>query len=151
MVGFRFRAAFQDVLTDSRANAAASDFIRKKIKEVVKDPEVAQKLVPTDHGFATKRPPIDTNYFETFNRDNVSLVDLKSEPIVEVTGKGVRTSRQEYELDVMVFATGFDALTGTLLNLNITGSKGVALKEAWAEGPQYVSGSARHLSFPICS
>jgi cation diffusion facilitator CzcD-associated flavoprotein CzcO len=134
--GLRFRASFRDILTDGNANAAASDFIRRKIKEIVKDPEMARKLTPSDHGFATKRPPIDTHYFETFNRDNVSLVDLKDEPIVEITRNGVRTARQEYELDVIVFATGFDALTGALLNLNITGSNGLTLNEAWVAGPR---------------
>ncbi|MFX8327759.1 NAD(P)/FAD-dependent oxidoreductase, partial [Acinetobacter baumannii] len=81
--GLRFRATFTDILSSTEANATASDFLRRKIREVVKDPEVARKLNPTDQGFATKRPPIDTHYFETFNRDNVRLVDLKSEPIVE--------------------------------------------------------------------
>ncbi|CEJ10299.1 Phenylacetone monooxygenase [bacterium YEK0313] len=133
--GLRFRAIFRDILTDAKANDTASDFIRAKIKEVVKNQAVAEMLTPRDHGFATKRPPIDTAYFETFNRDNVLLVDLKAEPIVEITPNGIRTSRREYELDVLVFATGFDALTGPLLKLNITGSGGTALKDAWAAGP----------------
>jgi cation diffusion facilitator CzcD-associated flavoprotein CzcO len=102
----------------------------------VKDPEVAERLTPRDHGFATKRPPIDTDYFETFNRDNVLLVDLKREPIVEVTPRGIRTNEREYELDIIVFATGFDALTGPLLSLNIEGEKGLTLRQAWAEGPR---------------
>ena len=134
--GLRFRATFNDILTSSEANAAASDFIRRKIREVVKDPEVARLLTPLDHGFATKRPPIDTGYFETFNRDNVSLVDLKAEPIVAITETGIRTSKRHYDLDIIVFATGFDALTGPLLKLNITGAQGTALKDAWAAGPR---------------
>lgn len=134
--GLRFRASFRDILTDSGANKAASDFIRRKIKEVVKDPDMARKLTPSDHGFATKRPPIDTRYFETFNRDNVALVDIKDEPIIEITETGLRTSHRDYALDVIVFATGFDALTGALLNLNITGSNGLTLNEAWAAGPR---------------
>jgi len=134
--GLRFRAAFSDVLQSEKANEAASEFLRRKIGEVVKDPMVAETLTPRDHGFATKRPPIDTNYFETYNRDNVLLVDLKAEPIVEITPKGIRTEKREYELDIIVFATGFDALTGPLLSLNITGAKGHALKEAWAAGPR---------------
>lgn len=134
--GLRFRATFTDILSSTEANATASDFLRRKIREVVKDPEVARKLIPTDHGFATKRPPIDTHYFETFNRDNVRLVDLKSEPIVEVTQTGIRTTEREYPLDIIVFATGFDAMTGALLNLNITGAQGHALKDAWAAGPR---------------
>ncbi|MDX2203613.1 MAG: NAD(P)/FAD-dependent oxidoreductase [Hyphomicrobiaceae bacterium] len=134
--GLRFRATFTDILSDSRANATASDFIRRKIRQVVKDPEVARKLTPTDHGFATKRPPIDTEYFETFNRDNVLLVDLKNEPIVEITATGIRTTKQHYDLDIIVFATGFDALTGPLLGLNIAGAQGFPLREAWAAGPR---------------
>lgn len=134
--GLRFRATFSDVLSNAKANDTASNFLRRKIKEVVKDPKIAEMLTPHDHGFATKRPPIDTNYFETFNRDNVDLVDIKREPIVEVMDKGIRTTEREYELDIIVFATGFDALTGPLLALNIAGSKGYELKEAWATGPR---------------
>ncbi|MDY7573066.1 NAD(P)/FAD-dependent oxidoreductase [Actimicrobium sp. CCI2.3] len=134
--GLRFRASFKDILADNKANETASDFIREKIAEIVKNPELLEKLTPRDHGFATKRPPIDSGYFETFNRDNVSLIDLKAEPIVQVTEKGIRTTKQEYELDIIVFATGFDAFTGPLLRLNLTGSHGYALKEAWAAGPR---------------
>ncbi|MGA0598236.1 flavin-containing monooxygenase [Enterovirga sp. CN4-39] len=134
--GLRFRASFSDILLSQAANDTASDFLRRKIREVVKDPEVAERLTPRDHGFATKRPPIDTNYFETFNRDNVLLVDLKEEPIVEITPRGIRTTKGEYELDIIVFATGFDALTGPLLSLNIEGEEGQPLRKAWAEGPR---------------
>lgn len=134
--GLRFRASFKDILQDAKANETASDFLREKIAGIVKDPKIVEMLTPRDHGFATKRPPIDSGYFETFNRDNVLLVDLKAEPIVEVTEKGIRTTKQEYELDIIVFATGFDALTGPLLKLNLTGSHGYKLKEAWAAGPR---------------
>jgi cation diffusion facilitator CzcD-associated flavoprotein CzcO len=134
--GLRFRASFGDILQDTKANGTASDFIRRKIKEVVKDPKIADMLTPHDHGFATKRPPIDSGYFETFNRDNVLLVDVKAEPIVEVTANGIRTIKSEYELDIIVFATGFDALTGALVNLNISGSRGHQLKDAWSGGPR---------------
>jgi cation diffusion facilitator CzcD-associated flavoprotein CzcO len=134
--GLRFRASFSDILQNVKANDTASDFIRQKIQEVVKDPALAEMLTPRDHGFATKRPPIDTGYFETFNRDNVQLVDLKAEPIVEVTPNGIRTANREYKLDIIVFATGFDALTGPLVNLNISGSQGYQLKEAWSGGPR---------------
>jgi cation diffusion facilitator CzcD-associated flavoprotein CzcO len=134
--GLRFRASFRDILQDMKANETASNFLREKIPEIVRDRQVAEMLTPRDHGFATKRPPIDSGYFETFNRDNVLLVDLKAEPIVELTRKGIRTTRKEYELDIIVFATGFDALTGPLLNLNIIGSQGCELKEAWAAGPR---------------
>lgn len=133
--GLRFRASFADILANVEANGTASNFIRHKIKEVVNDPKVADMLTPHDHGFATKRPPIDTGYFETFNRNNVQLVDVKAEPIVRLTENGIQTAAREYNLDIIVFATGFDALTGPLLNLNISGSKGYALKEAWSAGP----------------
>lgn len=134
--GLRFRAAFRDLLLDKAANETASEFIRGKIRSIVKDPEVAAKLTPTDHLFATKRPPIDTDYFETFNRANVLLVDLKAEPIEAIVPEGVRTSATTYPLDVIVFATGFDALTGPLIALDIRGSGGHSLKDAWADGPR---------------
>lgn len=133
--GLRFRASFSDILQNAEANLTASDFLRAKIKEVVKDPAVAEMLTPHDHGFATKRPPIDSFYFETFNRENVQLVDIKAEPIVEITATGIRTTKGDYPLDIIVFATGFDALTGPLVNLNITGTDGHKLKDEWAAGP----------------
>jgi cation diffusion facilitator CzcD-associated flavoprotein CzcO len=134
--GLRFRASFRDILENTQANDTASNFIRKKITGIIQDPVIAEMLTPRDHGFATKRPPIDSGYFETFNRDNVSLVDLKAEPIVEITENGIRTTMQDYDLDIIVFATGFDAFTGPLLKLNITGSQSYKLKEAWANGPR---------------
>jgi cation diffusion facilitator CzcD-associated flavoprotein CzcO len=134
--GLRFRGTFRDILVDKDANETASEFIRAKISSIVKDPEVAAKLTPTDHPFASKRPPIDTDYYVTFNRDNVLLVDLKASPIEEIVPDGVRTSDATYPLDIIVFATGYDALTGPLLALDIRGSEGRPLKEAWATGPR---------------
>ncbi|WP_276122451.1 flavin-containing monooxygenase [Pararhizobium qamdonense] len=134
--GLRFRASYKDLLQDKAANDTASEFIREKIRQVVKDPETAEKLTPRDHPFASKRPPIDTNYFETFNRDNVSLVDVKTTPIVEITEAGIKTSDAEYPLDVIIFATGFDAMTGSLLKIDIRGVGGRSLKETWATGPR---------------
>ena len=134
--GLRFRAAFSDLLRDKAANDTASEFLRAKIRAIVKDPATAEKLVPKDHPFATKRPPIDSGYFETFNRDNVALVDLKATPIVEITEDGIRTSDADYPLDVIVFATGFDALTGPLLAMDIRGRNGRSLREDWAAGPR---------------
>jgi cyclohexanone monooxygenase len=134
--GLGFRASFNDLLKNLAANETASDFIRRKIRAVVKDPAVAAMLTPTDHPFASKRPPVDTNYFETFNRPNVTLVDVKVAPIREVTARGLRTSAAEYELDIIVFATGFDALTGPLLAIDITGQNGRRLREDWAAGPR---------------
>jgi cation diffusion facilitator CzcD-associated flavoprotein CzcO len=102
----------------------------------VKDPETAEKLANIDHPYAAKRPPIDTDYFETFNRDNVALVDVRAEPIEEITPRGIRTHTAEYPLDIIVFATGFDAMTGTLLRMDIRGRDGLTLKQAWEAGPK---------------
>ena len=133
--GLRFRAAVRDVLTDTEVNDAASDFIRTKIHETVHDAAVAEALSPRDHPFATKRPPIDTDYFATYNRPNVSLVDVRADPIAEITPDGVRlASGARHPLDVLVFATGFDALSGPLLRLGLRGSDGRSLADAWAEG-----------------
>ena len=134
--GLRFRGTFNDLLRDQAANETASAFIRSKIRAVVTDPIKAEILTPKDHPYASKRPPIDSHYFETFNRDNVDLVDLKATPIVAITPTGVRTSEADYPLDVLVFATGFDALTGPLLAIDIRGRGGRALRDDWAAGPQ---------------
>ncbi|TCZ66606.1 flavin-containing monooxygenase [Roseicella aquatilis] len=135
--GLQFRAAFRDLLLDRRANDTAAEFLKAKIREIVKDPETAAKLADIDHPYAAKRPPIDTDYFETYNRDNVTLVDVRSNPIECVTPDGIRLrDGTEYPLDIIVFATGFDAMTGPLLRLNITGRDGLALREAWAAGPR---------------
>jgi cation diffusion facilitator CzcD-associated flavoprotein CzcO len=133
--GLRFRAVFADLLRNKAANDTAAEFIRAKIRSIVKDPATAAKLTPTDHPFATKRPPIDTHYFETFNRDNVALVDVKATPIIEATPEGLATSDAQYPLDVIVFATGFDALTGPLLAMDIRGSNNRSLRQDWAAGP----------------
>ncbi len=135
--GFRFVAeSFADITIDEFANETASNYIRDKISEMVKDQDVAKLLMPFDHPYATKRPPIDTDYYDTYNRDNVSLVDVRSAPIVEITNKGVKTEDNEYELDAIVFATGFDAMTGSLLKMNIKGVGGMRLEEAWEAGPR---------------
>jgi len=135
--GFSFLwATFNDILLNLDANKTAADFIRGKIRETVKDPEVAALLSPTDHPYGSKRPPIDTDYFETYNRDNVELVDVRENPIVEITPGGLRTASGEYELDVLVFATGFDAMTGSLLKIDIRGVAGQTLAEKWAGGPR---------------
>ena len=132
----RFRAAFRDLLTDKAANDTAADFIRAKIREIVKDPATAAKLSDFDHPYAAKRPPIDTDYFETFNRDNVKLVDVRAAPIEEITPQGIRTRDAEYPLDIIVFATGFDGMTGSLLRMDIRGRDGLPLTKAWAAGPR---------------
>jgi cation diffusion facilitator CzcD-associated flavoprotein CzcO len=133
--GLQFRATFRDLLADKAANDTAAEFIREKIRQVVKDPATAEKLSAIDHPYAAKRPPIDTHYFETFNRDNVALVDLRATPIREITPRGIRTSDREYPLDIIVFATGFDAMTGAFLRMDIRGRNGLPLAEAWAAGP----------------
>ena len=134
--GLQFRAAFQDILTDKAANETAAEFIRAKIRGIVKDPETAAKLTDFDHPFAAKRPPIDTEYFETFNRPNVSLVDVRASPIERITPRGIKTRDAEHGLDIIVFATGFDAMTGPLLRMDIRGRGGRPLREAWEAGPR---------------
>jgi cation diffusion facilitator CzcD-associated flavoprotein CzcO len=134
--GLQFRGTFHDLLTDRAANDTAAEFIKTKIRSIVQDPKTAAVLADIDHPYAAKRPPIDTNYFETFNRDNVELVDLRATPIERITPLGIRTSAREYPLDIIVFATGFDAMTGPLLRLDIRGRDGLRLADAWAAGPR---------------
>ena len=134
--GLQFRGTFRDLVVNKEANDTASTFLRNKIHEIVKDPATAAKLADIDHPYAAKRPPIDTDYFEAFNRENVDLVDIKATPIQEITPRGIRTSAAEYALDIIVFATGFDAMTGPLLHLNIQGRDGFKLKDSWAAGPR---------------
>ena len=134
--GLQFRSEFGDITTDLAANATAAEFIIRKIRQIVTDPEKARLLSDIDHPYAAKRPPIDSGYFEAFNSDHVTLVDVKTHPIEAITPTGIRTGAAEYALDVIVFATGFDAMTGPLLRLNITGRDGVTLRDAWAAGPQ---------------
>jgi cation diffusion facilitator CzcD-associated flavoprotein CzcO len=134
--GLQFRATFGDLLVDKAANDTASAFIKNKIREIVKDPVTAAKLADIDHPYAAKRPPIDTDYFETFNRDNVTLVDIKAAPIERITPLGIRTREAEYRLDIIVFATGFDAMTGPLLRIDIRGRGARSLAQAWSAGPR---------------
>ena len=134
--------SYYDLIIDKEANDTAAEFVRDKIRETVDDPEVAEALLPTDHPIATKRPCLDTGYFETFNRENVSLVNLRKTPITEVTPQGVRTSEDHYEFDAIVFATGFDAMTGALTGVDIRGARGTQLAEKWAEGPRTYLGLA---------
>jgi cyclohexanone monooxygenase len=128
--------SYRDLLADPNANQLAADFVREKIRAAVKDPEVARKLTPTGYPIGTKRLPLDSEYFETFNRDNVELVDLRESPIEEIVVNGIRTRDHTYELDAIVFATGFDALTGPLIRLGIRGRGGQALEVKWSHGPQ---------------
>jgi cation diffusion facilitator CzcD-associated flavoprotein CzcO len=134
--GLQFRATFKDLLSDLAANETAASFIKSKIHQIVRDPATAALLANIDHPYAAKRPPIDSNYFETFNRDNVTLVDARRAPIQRVTRTGIQTSDADYPLDIIVFATGFDAMTGPLLRIDIRGRDGLALRDAWAAGPR---------------
>jgi cation diffusion facilitator CzcD-associated flavoprotein CzcO len=135
--GFKFLfGSFYDILINEEANTTAAEFIRSKIREIVRDPDLAEVLAPKDHPYGSKRPPIDSGYFATFNRDNVTLVDLRATPIEEITENGVRTTAAEHELDVIVFATGFDAMTGALLKIDIRGRDGLSLRDKWAAGPR---------------
>ncbi|WP_042463135.1 flavin-containing monooxygenase [Neobacillus dielmonensis] len=126
---------FGDLGFGEQANETAQEFIRAKIRQIVRDQKTADKLMPK-YIYGTKRPIIDTDYFETYNRDNVTLVDIKAEPIEEITPTGLRTAEADYELDMIVFATGFDAMTGPFFKMDIRGRGGVSLKEKWAGGAQ---------------
>lgn len=131
---------FRDVLTDPSANQLLSDFVASKIRARVADPATAELLVPKDHGFGTRRVPLETNYYEAFNQPNVHLVDLNTAPLTEITAAGVRTEGGEYPLDVIVYATGFDAITGAFDRIAITGTGGITLGERWAPEPATVLG-----------
>jgi cation diffusion facilitator CzcD-associated flavoprotein CzcO len=127
--------AYKDLAVDQAANDTAKRWIHRKIHDIVADPQVADDLSP-DYPVGTKRPCLDTNYYETYNRSNVHLVNLRRTPLVEVTEKGIRTSEREYEFDAIVYATGFDAMTGALTNVDIRGRDGLSLKETWSAGPR---------------
>jgi cyclohexanone monooxygenase len=145
--GFRFMLTFGDLVVNPETNEKVSEFIRDKIRETVDDPELAEKLVPRDHYYATKRPPLHTDYYETYNKDNVSLVDVTETPIERITPNGIRTSDTEREFDMIVYATGFDAMTGTLLQMDIQGRDGLTLDEKWSDGPKTYLGLGVH-GFP---
>jgi len=134
--GLQYRATFRDLLVDKRANDTAAEFLKQRIREIVKDPATADLLANIDHPFAAKRPPIDTDYFETFNRENVALVDVRADPIEAITPDGLRTGKRSFKLDTLVFATGFDAMTGTMLAIDIRGRGGRDLRSAWQAGPR---------------
>jgi cation diffusion facilitator CzcD-associated flavoprotein CzcO len=132
-----FMVSFNDLLTDAESNEIVGDFVREKIRQKVSDPEVAALLTPTDHHLATKRLCVDSNYFETFNRDNVSLINIRPNPIAKITPRGIQLENgDEYELDSIVFAVGYDAMTGSLLRVDIKGRGGRSLREDWSEGPR---------------
>ena len=140
--GTNFMYAFTDIATNEGANAIAAEFVRRKIGEIVENPATADRLMPRDYPIGTKRICVDTDYYATFNRRNVSLIDLREAPIEEITAEGIRTRDAAYPLDAIVFATGFDAITGALLAMDIRGVGGTSLHEKWAEGPRAYLGVA---------
>ena len=133
--GFGFLASFADLTIDKSANDTAAEFVRDKIRSIVADPATAELLTP-EQVIGCKRLCLDSGYFETFNRDNVRLVDIRANPIDEITPDGIRAGGEHFELDAIVFATGFDAMTGALLAMDIRGTDGGSLRDAWAAGPR---------------
>ncbi|HEU5377994.1 MAG TPA: NAD(P)/FAD-dependent oxidoreductase [Ktedonobacteraceae bacterium] len=134
--GVQALGVFSDVGINLQANAYLADFVRSKIAEIVQNSETARLLMPHDHPIGSKRICVDTEYYETYNRANVTLVDVRASPIEEITPTGLRTRAADYSLDAIVFATGFDAMTGALFKVDIRGTNGQALKEKWAAGPR---------------
>jgi cyclohexanone monooxygenase len=145
--GFEFFTAFADLRENEATSEKVGEFVRNKIRETVDDPETAEKLVPTDHYIGTKRPPQFTDYYGAFNREHVSLVDVTENPIERITPDGIRTAGGHHDFDVIIYATGFDAVTGALLGMDIEGRDGVTLEEKWSDGPRTYLGLAVH-GFP---
>jgi cation diffusion facilitator CzcD-associated flavoprotein CzcO len=128
---------FRDILVDEKANALISEFIANKIRQRVKNPAVAEKLIPRDHGFGARRVPLESGYFEAYNRDNVELVDVIDDEQIEcITPNGVKTSAKERAFDILIYATGFDGVTGAFDRMDIRGKDGLQLRDAWADGPR---------------
>ncbi|WP_339635807.1 NAD(P)/FAD-dependent oxidoreductase [uncultured Sneathiella sp.] len=127
---------FRDVLVDQDANDTISEFVAKKIRERVKAPEIAEKLIPTNHGFGTRRVPMETNYYEVYNQKNVELVDIRETPIERITASGIETCDNNFEFDMIIYATGFDAVTGAFDRIDIRGTGGQTLKDKWVDGPK---------------
>lgn len=127
---------YTDILVDGEANETVAEFVRSKIRSIVGDPETAEALSPRTYPFGTKRPCLDTGYYATFTKPHVKVVDLARTPITEITPRGIRTSEREHAADVIVFATGFDAMTGSQTAVDIVGKDGITLKQKWADGPR---------------
>jgi cyclohexanone monooxygenase len=134
--GLTFMSVYNNLAIEKAANDTAAEFVREKIAEIVKNPQTARLLQPNTHPIGTKRICVDTDYFATFNRPNVALVDIKANPIEEITESGVRTMAKGYEIDALVLATGFDAMTGSVAKIDIRGRDGLTLNQKWAEGPR---------------
>ena len=133
---------FSDLMTNRDANETASEFMRAKIRDTVEDPETAERLCPTTHPMGSKRLCVDTDYYQTFNRDNVTLIDIAEAPIERLSANGLVQGGREHAFDVIVFATGFDAMTGTLLRMDIRGRGGLRLRDKWRDGPKSYLGLA---------
>ena len=144
---FGFLGAFNDVMIDETANTVVADYLRDRIRRIVDDPATAETLCPTSYPVGSKRLCLDTDYYETFNRPNVELVDLRRTPIERITATGIETTERSFEFDDLVFATGFDAMTGPLLGPTITGRDGATLRDEWAAGPRTYLGLTAH-GFP---
>jgi cation diffusion facilitator CzcD-associated flavoprotein CzcO len=141
--GFAFwMGNFRDLMILPQSNAYVTDFISRKIRQRVQDPVIAEKLIPKNHGFGTRRVPLESGYYEVYNQDNVTLVDINERPIERITPKGIKTSDAEYEFDLIVYATGFDAITGAFDRIDIRGIGGRALRDVWADGPHTYLGLA---------
>jgi cation diffusion facilitator CzcD-associated flavoprotein CzcO len=160
----KWLANFHDIMTNREANEDFAEFVRNKIRERVTDPVVAEKLVPKNHPFGAKRIPLESGYFETFNRDNVLLVDVRATPIERITAKGIKTSDKDYEFDVIIYATGFDAVTGPLTRIDIRGEDGQTIKDVWSNGPRtnlgiqtagfpnfFIATSIAFCNYPVCA
>jgi cation diffusion facilitator CzcD-associated flavoprotein CzcO len=160
----KWLANFRDIMTSREANEDFAEFVRNKIRARVTDPVVAEKLVPKDHPFASKRIPLESGYYEQFNRNNVSLVDVRETPIERITPKGIKTSDSEYEFDVIIYATGFDAVSGSLTRMDIRGEGGRTFKDTWAEGPRtylglqtagfpnfFIATNSAFCNYPVCA
>jgi len=134
--GLTFMSFYNNLALDKAANDTAADFVREKIADIVRDPETARLLQPNNHPIGSKRICVDTEYYATFNRSNVTLVDIRSSPIEEILPRAVRTKARDYEIDALVMATGFDAMTGSVAKIDIRGRHGLTLNQKWAEGPK---------------
>ena len=127
---------FRDMMSDRKANELMSDFVANKIRQRVNDPKIAELLIPNDHGFGTRRVPQETHYYEVYNQPNVKLISMLEEPIEQITASGIRTEAQDYDFDVIIYATGFDAVTGSFDRIDIRGTADQRLKNKWAGGPK---------------
>lgn len=134
-LGFGFALSYYDILLSKPANDTAAEFVRSKIAKAVKDPVIREKLTPTDFPYGARRPSVDSGYFQAFNRHNVELADVREYPIVALTEQGIKTTAKTHNLDMIIFATGFDAFTGSLLRCDILGRDGISLRQKWSAGP----------------